>query len=178
MGDDTLASITRRVEYGRLDLYITVVFNVDDSVNMFSAKIAKEGSTLGGLLASLTELANLVLKSGTSWSEIASLWTGKSFDPEYHPYKSLCDAMAINIDQMVSQYRTERSLDRMKDLIPDWISNWRDGDFTHTVYIMPEGYRLVTVKGGEVVEAIVCVDVYNDKVAFDEEVKRCQRLFE
>ena len=105
-------SITRKIDYGNLDIYLIVIFE-DRMVVRLVAKIAKEGSTLGGMLHNIIETANLVLPG--DYQKLLTLWKGTSFEPVAHPYSSILDAIAVNVIDIVDNYLTDKSLKEMSD---------------------------------------------------------------
>lgn len=83
----TRKSVTHKVTItdpvaGPLDLYLIVGFYEDGSPGEIFVKVAKEGSTLHGLMDVICIEASLLLQYGVPLAKIAGKLTGVKFVPE------------------------------------------------------------------------------------------------
>jgi ribonucleoside-diphosphate reductase alpha chain len=102
---DTRSSITRRVEHvGDLDIYVTVGFfsrmhaRVPGEVFV---KIAKEGSTLAGMVDMTAILMSTMLQYGIPWDRIARNLRNTNFEPINIEGKSIAHAIVTAVDDLI-----------------------------------------------------------------------------
>lgn len=101
------ASMTRRIELsGDLDIYVTIGFyepiaEIEQPGEVF-IKIAKEGSTIAGLVDSLAVLMSLMLQYGVPWDRIALKLRHTKFEPMNSEGKSIVHVIVTAIDEILS----------------------------------------------------------------------------
>jgi len=98
-------SITRRIEHTpQLDIYIIVGFyNNDTSLpGEVFIKIAKEGSTLSGLMDCLAVCMSLMLQYGVPWERIARKLRHTNFEPLNAEGKSIAHAIVTAVDDIIT----------------------------------------------------------------------------
>ncbi|MHA2265906.1 MAG: TSCPD domain-containing protein [Candidatus Thorarchaeota archaeon] len=112
---DTRESITRRVEHsGDLDIYVTVGFfsrmhaRVPGEVFV---KIAKEGSTLAGMVDMTAILMSTMLQYGIPWDRIARNLRDTNFEPVNVEGKSIAHAIVSAVDEIIELHYKGRDLE-------------------------------------------------------------------
>lgn len=111
-------SITRKNAVGSLEFYVTVSFYDDEPLQPgeIFVNIAKEGSTLAGLVTSIALVISLALQHRSPWTEISKHLRGASFEPSglgvdgETRYNSLSEAIAVTVD-MVLEERERRHIE-------------------------------------------------------------------
>jgi len=78
---DTRQSVTHKFSVGGLDGYITVGLYPDGRPGELFLNVAKEGSTVGGLLDTIGILASLCLQHGVPVASLARKFERTSFPP-------------------------------------------------------------------------------------------------
>lgn len=115
-------SLTRKNSVGSLEFYVTVSF-YDDEPNLpgeIFVNIAKEGSTLAGLVTSIALVISLALQHRSPWPEISKHLRGARFDPAgvgvdgVTTYQSLSEAIAVTVDKIL-EARAEQLTMCLKD---------------------------------------------------------------
>ena len=95
--------ITSKSQVGGMEYYVTVNFFDDtaDPCEVF-IKIAKEGSTVSGLMDALAITISIALQHGVEWSVLGQQYLGTIFSPRDDKASSLVDSVAKTIDDTVS----------------------------------------------------------------------------
>jgi len=115
---DTRTGITRKFACGP-DVYLTVNASPDGEPAEIFLKIAKQGSTLSGLMQAWAITVSAALQRGVPWSELRDKYVGMTFEPKDHKYSSLADAVARNIDELIVELR-ERHTEQIGQLTMDF----------------------------------------------------------
>ena len=76
---NTRPSVTDKISVGGHELYIIVGFYDNMQPGEIFIKIAKQGSTMSGLVDGWAVLASMLLQSGWSWSLIANKMSNMRF---------------------------------------------------------------------------------------------------
>lgn len=108
-------SITRKNAVGGFEFFVVVGFVDKTSAEPGEVfvNIAKEGSTLGGLYASMALAISMALQHGTPWESLAVHFRDSMFDPSgpgLEPgvfYTSLMDGVARTIDAILESRKRE-----------------------------------------------------------------------
>lgn len=115
-------SLTRKNSVGPLEFYVTVSF-YDDEPNLpgeIFVNIAKEGSTLAGLVTSIALVISLALQHRSPWPEISKHLRGASFEPSgvgvdgVSTYQSLSEAIAVTVDMILEQRVQDSMVESLK----------------------------------------------------------------
>lgn len=99
----TRASITRKLEVQNFQLYLTIGFYDNCQPCEIFVKIAKQGSTLSGLLDSFAISISLGLQQGVPWSTYSTRLSQTRFEPFDDNYSSVIDAIMTAGTQLISQ---------------------------------------------------------------------------
>lgn len=97
----TRSSQTTKLTIGNHEAYITVGFYGDGRPGELFVKIAKEGSTLSGLVDGLAVTASMLLQNGVKWETIRDKWMHTKFEPSDHQYSSLLEGIAMTVDASI-----------------------------------------------------------------------------
>lgn len=109
---ETRASITCKVEHTpNLDIYVIVGFfaastkeeykDVEQPGEVF-IKLAKEGSTLGGLCDVIGVMMSLMLQYDIPWDRIAKKVRDTNFEPTNQMGKSIAHTIVTAVDKILS----------------------------------------------------------------------------
>lgn len=105
--DLTRNSLTRKVMVGNCKFYVTVSFYPDtDLPGEVFVNIAKEGSTLGGMVDALAVTISIALQYGVPWHILSEKYKHTRFEPNDNVYSSLTHAIATAIDELVVQHKS------------------------------------------------------------------------
>jgi len=102
---ETRSGLTRKFTVGGLDVYLTVNPTPCADPGEVFIKIAKQGSTLSGLMQAWAVTVSAALQRGVPWSDLREKYVGTRFEPSDHRCTSLIDAVAQHIDALVSECR-------------------------------------------------------------------------
>ncbi len=99
---ETRQGITKKAQVAKLEYYITVNFfdNTAEPGEIF-IKIAKEGSTIAGLIDALAITISVALQYGVKWKVLGQKYLHTIFDPRDDKASSLVDSIAKNITEIV-----------------------------------------------------------------------------
>jgi len=103
---DTLESVVHKVEHCGFELYITTTFH--DGPKEVFVTIAREGSTLRGMLHVISMLVSVALRAGVPWSELSEKLKRHKFDPIGLEYDSIVCAVAAAVDTCVAFHEKEK----------------------------------------------------------------------
>jgi ribonucleoside-diphosphate reductase alpha chain len=103
---DIRNGITRKFTCGT-DIYLTLNAGADGEPAEIFLKIAKQGSTLSGLMQAWAITVSAALQRGVPWSELRDKYIDMTFEPRDHKYSSLIDAVARNIDELILELREQ-----------------------------------------------------------------------
>jgi ribonucleoside-diphosphate reductase alpha chain len=103
---DTRHGITRKFTCGP-EIYLTVNAAADGEPAEIFLKIAKQGSTVSGLMQAWAITLSAALQRGVPWSELREKYLDLRFEPNDHKYSSLIDAVARNIDELIVELRQQ-----------------------------------------------------------------------
>jgi ribonucleoside-diphosphate reductase alpha chain len=103
---DTLASVVHKIEHSGFELYITTTFHAGPKEVFVT--IAREGSTLRGMLHVISMLISVALRAGVPWSELSEKLRRHKFDPVGLEYESIVHAVAAAVDTCVAFYEKEK----------------------------------------------------------------------
>jgi len=100
---ETRLGITKKAKVAQLEYYITVNFfeNTAEPGEVF-IKIAKEGSTIAGLIDALCITISIALQYGVKWEILGQKYLQTIFDPRDDKASSLVDGIAKTITQIIS----------------------------------------------------------------------------
>jgi len=100
---ETRLGITKKAKVAQLEYYITVNFfeNTAEPGEVF-IKIAKEGSTIAGLIDALCITISIALQYGVKWEILGQKYLQTIFDPRDDKASSLVDGIAKTITQIVN----------------------------------------------------------------------------
>lgn len=119
---DIRESLTARGQVATTKFYVTVGFYPDDPTapGEVFIHIAKNGSTLGGLCASLALTLSLGLQHGATWEDLSAHLRYTKFEPADHTFSSLVHAIAVTVDRLIEFQREfySRSLNVPLDATP------------------------------------------------------------
>jgi ribonucleoside-diphosphate reductase alpha chain len=90
--------VTRRMKVAGAKFYVTVNKLPDGNVGEVFVKIAKNGSTVSGLMQALVTTISIALQYGVPWSALRDKYVGTRFEPRDEKYESLVDGLARTID--------------------------------------------------------------------------------
>lgn len=100
---DTRRSLTQRIEHvGDLDIYVTVGFYDDGDPGEVFIKIAKEGSTLAGLIDIIAVCMSLMLQFGVPWERVARKFRHTNFEPLNEKGKSIAHVIVVAVDELIT----------------------------------------------------------------------------
>lgn len=99
---ETRIGITHKASVGGIEYYVTVNFYPDsaDPGELFVA-IAKEGSTLAGLIDALAVTISVALQHGVTWEVLGEKYLHTIFDPRDDKASSLVDGLAQTISELI-----------------------------------------------------------------------------
>ena len=103
----TREGLTRKIDCG-VDVYLTVNPKGNGEPGEIFVKVAKQGSTVSGLMDALAKTISIALRQRVAWPELREKYLDTKFDPKTHEYTSLVDAVARNIDDMIAELRELR----------------------------------------------------------------------
>ena len=103
----TRKGLTRKFNVGGLDVYLTVNPMPSGDPGEVFLKVAKQGSTLSGLMQAWAVTVSAALQRGVPWPELRDKYLGTVFEPNDHRCTSLIDAVARNVDNLVSEFRQQ-----------------------------------------------------------------------
>lgn len=117
-------SITRKNAVGSLEFYVTVSFYDDEPLQPgeIFVNIAKEGSTLAGLVTSIALVISLALQHRSPWREISKHLRGASFEPSglgvdrKTRYNSLSEAIAVTVDMVLEERERSQEFGELSKL--------------------------------------------------------------
>jgi len=78
----TRQGLTRKVKVGNVEMYVTAGFYNTGELGEVFLTIAKEGSTLAGLMDAWVTTISVALQSGVSWDVLAKKYDNQMFPPE------------------------------------------------------------------------------------------------
>lgn len=98
----TRIGITRKAQVGKFEYYLIVNF-FEDTANPAEVfiKIAKEGSTVSGLVDALAVTISIALQYGVPWVILGDKYLNTIFEPRDDVYSSLVDGISKNISECV-----------------------------------------------------------------------------
>jgi len=100
--EETRIGITRKASVANLEYYITVNF-FGDTVEPGEVfiKIAKEGSTLSGLIDALCVTISVALQYGVQWEILGEKYLQTIFEPRDDESSSLVDGISKTISEII-----------------------------------------------------------------------------
>lgn len=104
----TRRGLTRKIQCGP-DVYLTVNAKPNGELGEVFVRIAKQGSTVSGLMQAWVITISAALQRGVAWSELREKFVGTTFEPRTAKYSSLVDAVSRNIDEMIDELRRQSS---------------------------------------------------------------------
>ena len=115
----TRSGLTRKVHACGFDMYVTVNFfeNSNDPAEVFVC-VAKEGSTVSGLLDVTSILISVLLRFGVAWSSFKEYIQYQQFEPRDDENSSLVHALVVAIDALIAT-RTELWSDPKEVLVKE-----------------------------------------------------------
>ncbi len=103
---DARKGLTRKFICGP-DVYLTVNPLPNGEPGEIFVKLAKQGSTLSGLMQAWAVTISAALQRGVPWSDLRDKYRAARFEPNNHRYTSLVDAVARNVDEMIAELRQQ-----------------------------------------------------------------------
>lgn len=98
----TRQGITQKASVAQLEYYVTVNFFEDSSdPGECFIKIAKEGSTVSGLIDALAITISIALQHGVKWETLGNKYLQTIFEPRDDQASSLVDGIAKTITEVV-----------------------------------------------------------------------------
>ena len=98
--------MTRKFTCGP-DVYLTVNPLPNGEPGEIFIKIAKQGSTLSGLMQAWAVTVSAALQRGVPWADLRDKYRHATFEPRNHKYSSLVDAVAQNVDELILELRKQ-----------------------------------------------------------------------
>ncbi len=98
--------MTRKFTCGP-DVYLTVNPLPNGEPGEIFIKLAKQGSTLSGLMQAWAVTVSAALQRGVPWADLRDKYKDVSFSPRNHKYSSLVDAVAQNVDELILELRKQ-----------------------------------------------------------------------
>lgn len=105
--DETRKGLTLKDQCCGLEYFATVNFFEDGSPAEVFIRIAKEGSTVAGLVEAFAITISIALQYGTPWEVLYDKYLGQIFEPRDDRASSLVDAIGKTIDRAVKLRRAE-----------------------------------------------------------------------
>lgn len=97
--------ITKKVEVGKMDLYITVNFIAEYTIPVeVFCKVAKMGSTVQGFVNGFTTALSIGLRSGAPWHKFYEKLHDRAFEPKDEIYPSILAAIITTIDDAINEW--------------------------------------------------------------------------
>lgn len=91
--------LTRKCRVGQFKYYLTVnFFEASHRPGEVFIKIAKEGSTVSGLVDALAVTLSIALQYGVPWGVLGRKYVKTIFEPRDDKHSSLVDSIASEID--------------------------------------------------------------------------------
>ncbi|MDH3226170.1 MAG: vitamin B12-dependent ribonucleotide reductase, partial [Thermoleophilia bacterium] len=137
----TRQSVTHKLEIGQQEGYVTFGLFEDGTPGEVFIKMAKEGSTVSGLMESIGILWSMALQHGVPPETIISKFTRMSFEPagftqnpEIPMAKSIMDYLArLMASLFIEDAQVLADLGVRKSGIPDVAPSTTDSDMDHAV---------------------------------------------
>lgn len=106
--NDIRYGITRKLDACGHEIYIIINFfeNSYKPAEVF-LKIAKIGSTLSGFVDIWAITLSKALRAGVSWDDLYKTFRHQMFEPKDDKYKSIVDAIAVAINEVVMSKQLE-----------------------------------------------------------------------
>lgn len=99
---ETRVGITQKAFVGSMEYYVTVNFYPDsDLPGEVFITIAKEGSTLSGLVDALAITISIALQHGVKWNTLGEKYLHTIFEPRDDKYSSLVDSISQTISEII-----------------------------------------------------------------------------
>jgi len=98
---ETRRGLTLKDHCGNMEYFTTVNFFDNGQPAELFVRIAKEGSTVAGLIEALAITASIALQYGTPWQILYDKYLGQIFEPRDDKTSSLVDAISKTIDRAV-----------------------------------------------------------------------------
>lgn len=94
--------MTKKAQVASLEYYVTLNFFGDsaDPGEVF-IKVAKEGSTLSGLIDALAITISVALQYGVKWEILGEKYLRTIFDPRDDKSSSLVDGIAKTVSELI-----------------------------------------------------------------------------
>lgn len=94
--------LTRKIEIAKFDIYATVTFFENDQPSELFLVCGKEGSIISGLLKGIATSTSILLQHGIPFDRVLRVWKDMRFEPHCDHYKSILDALAIELPILIS----------------------------------------------------------------------------
>jgi hypothetical protein len=94
----TRSSVTSKIGVGMFEMYVTVGFYENRQPGEVFVKVAKNGSTISGLMDGIAVMISMCLQSGWTMTAICNKMRHTRFEPSDDKYESLLDALAANLE--------------------------------------------------------------------------------
>lgn len=96
-------SITKKLELGAFDGYVTVGFYDNNQPGELFLKFSKMGSVLSGMADGIAVAASIALQHGVPWATLADKYQHMRFDPSDENHSSLLDLLAEKVSEAISE---------------------------------------------------------------------------
>ncbi len=107
--DGIRLGVTHTAKIGNIELYVTVSYYDDESLCEIFVSSDKEGTTIKGLLSSLSKAISHMLQYGIPPKDIATMLRNQQYEPqgvvERHPYIKMCTSISDFIARVI-EYET------------------------------------------------------------------------
>jgi hypothetical protein len=97
----TRPSVTRRIDIDNWQLYITIGFDEQLKPREVFIVVAKQGSTVRGLLDGLGYTISKALQWDVPWPVLRDHFIGHRFEPCNEQYASILDAIGKEMDDVI-----------------------------------------------------------------------------
>lgn len=107
---ETRIGLTKKTQVAKLEYYVTVNF-FDDTAEPGEVfiKIAKEGSTVSGLIDALCITISIALQHGVKWEVLGQKYLHTIFEPRDDSASSLVDSIAKTITELIELKKSTMS---------------------------------------------------------------------
>ena len=105
---ETRKGITKKASVANMEYYVTVNFYPDTaSPGEVFIKIAKEGSTVAGLIDALAITISIALQQGVKWKILGGKYLNTIFEPRDDKASSLVDGISKTITEIIELRKEE-----------------------------------------------------------------------
>jgi len=100
---ETRPGLTKKVMACGFTYYITVNFSDKKPVEVF-VRIAKEGSSISGLIEAFCITLSIALQYNTPWEVLHDKYLNQIFEPKDDENSSLIHSIGVEIDKLIKEW--------------------------------------------------------------------------